>query len=110
MGLKNLFKLSSLTYDEENPCGRVAEKTAGSFKLLENRGYLFPEAVRGKAPKDYWDDGLDYIVQGFINKAKQTFRDVARALGPCLFHQGDVQDTWLSLEENVKACGDYLKA
>ncbi|MCS6957663.1 MAG: DNA polymerase III subunit alpha [Aquificaceae bacterium] len=70
---------------------------------MENRDKVI-EYVRGK----YGSSNVAQIITYNVMKAKQTLRDVARALGipyqtadslAKLIPQGDVQGTWLSLEE-----------
>jgi DNA polymerase-3 subunit alpha len=70
---------------------------------MENRDRVI-EYVRGK----YGAENVAQIITYNVMKAKQTLRDVARALGISyqtadtlakLIPQGDVQGTWLSLEE-----------
>ena len=66
----------------------------------------------------YGKDNVAQIITYNIMKAKQTLRDVARALGlpystadhlAKLIPQGDVQGTWLSLEEMYRAPIEVLK-
>lgn len=74
---------------------------------MENRDRVI-EYVKGK----YGEENVAQIITYNVMKAKQTLRDVARALGipyqtadtlAKLIPQGDVQGTWLSLEEMYSA-------
>jgi len=68
--------------------------------------------------KKYGEENVAQIITYNVMKAKQTLRDVARAMGiptnladtlAKLIPQGDVQGTWLSLEEMYKVPLEELK-
>ncbi len=68
--------------------------------------------------KKYGEENVAQIITYNVMKAKQTLRDVARAMGiptnladtlAKLIPQGDVQGTWLSLEEMYKVPLDELR-
>ena len=76
------------------------------------------DSVIGYVREKYGADNVAQIITYNVMKAKQTLRDVARALGlpyatadqmAKLIPQGDIQGTWLSLEEMYSTPIEVLK-
>jgi len=76
------------------------------------------DSVIGYVKEKYGSENVAQIITYNVMKAKQTLRDVARALGlpyatadqmAKLIPQGDIQGTWLSLEEMYSTPLEVLK-